>query len=150
MESAEILAGDLLDKQIQLRKLNSELEKQSEALKLQIELRNQLNQQVEETKAKLKEIAPLGKITKQLGDDELSVNIWQTMRVSEGNLADMPSEFITEEEIFNVVQRDGHFYQKHGNVALVKNLVQSGMDCPPGFDVKTNKAISIKFNGKAL
>lgn len=149
MES-ESIATQILQNQIQLRKIDAELERQSETLKLQIELRNQLNQQIEDAKAKLKEIAPLGKITKKLGEDELSVNVWTTTRVSEDDITQMPEEYITEEEIFNVVERDGHYYQKHGNTELVKNELKAGMDCPPGFKVKENKAISIKFNGKAL
>lgn len=153
MESQEMtnnLAEELLNTEIQLRRVNSELERQSEAFKIQLALRDRLNEQIEQAKAKLKEIAPLGKVTRKIGEDELSVNIWKTTRVSEGDIKDMPEEYITEEEIFNVVERNGHFYQKHGNTTLVKNHIQLGMDCPSGFSVKESKAISIKFNGKAL
>lgn len=148
--STDILAGELLDKQIQLRNLEIELERRSELFKKQVELRNQLNQQIDEIKTRLKETAPTGKVVKKVGDNEISVNIWTTLKVSEGNLADMPSEYITEDEIYNVVERDGHYYQKHGNTTLVKNHIESGMDCPSGFIAKRGRAISIKFNGKPL
>lgn len=144
------IATQILQNQIELRKVNAELERQSEVFKAQIALRDQLNQSIEEAKAKLKETAPLGKITKKLGEDELSVNIWTTTRVSEANIEEIPDHYITEEEIYNVVERDGHYYQKKGNTELVKNELKLGMDCPPGFMVKENRSISIKFNGKAL
>lgn len=149
-QTAEQLTELILQNEIEIQKKNQELARRSEMFKQLIEARDALNEQVESAKKKLKALVPEGKFVKQIGDNKLSVNIWKTLRITEGNVNEMAPEYTKEEEIFNVVKRGGRYYQKHGNTTLVKNLVQSGMECPKGFVRKDGQSISIKFNGEAL
>lgn len=140
----------ILKSEVEIQAKNQELAKRSKLLQEIIDARDTLNKQVEDAKKKLKTLIPEGKIEKELNGNTLSVSVWKTLRVTETNLEEIPEEYITEEEVFNIVEREGKYYQRTGNTKLVKNLIQAGMDCPEGFATKETKAISIKFNGNPL
>lgn len=152
MTRVEKIADELLEKEVALQKIENTLQKRSEAFKALIEERAILNNSIQELKDKLKEVAaPEGeKVVRELGNDTLSVNVWNTLSIKSVNLEEMDEQYVTEKEILNIVERDGRYYQRTGNTTLVKNLVENGLKCPAGFEEKRGRAISIKYNGKAL
>lgn len=127
-----------------------EIQKIDQALAQQLAIRKQLNDQIQEAKNKIKEIMPEGKISKQIGDNELTITTWSTTSVTEDDVSKIAPEYLTEKEIYNVIERDGHYYQKSGNTTLIKNMVKAGLPCPDGFKLKQGHSISIKFNGEAI
>ena len=137
------LALTIINNQIEIQKID-------QALAQQLAIRKQLNDQIQDAKNKIKELMPEGKIIKQLGDDELTITTWQTTSVTEDDVSKIDPEYLAEKELQNVVERNGHYYQKVGNTTLVKNMVKAGMPCPDGFKVKQTGAISIKFNGDVI
>ena len=137
---------------LEIINLESQLQRQTEEVKAQIAFYNQTKNQIADLKNRLK-YSTQGRIKKtiSLGDDTLDLSIYDTARVSVTNPSEVPDEYMTREEVENVFQdTDGKFYQKIPNTKLVSNLYKTGKHLPNGFEVKTSRSISIKFNGETL
>lgn len=137
---------------LEIINLESQLQKQSDEVKAQIAFYNQTKNQILDLKERLKQ-STTGKIKKTitLGNDTLDLSIYDSARVSVKDPSSIPEQYITTTEVTNVFQgKDGKFYQKVPNTKLASNLYKTGKTLPEGFEIKTSRSISIKFNGETL
>lgn len=135
-----------------LIKLEQELQDQEKALKTQLEIRESLNNQIAEIKQKLKDLTT-GKVSKtiRLGEDKLSLSIYDTIRVKVEDPSKIPDDYTTTIQLDNAFQApNGKIYQRVPNTKLAQNMVKSGKTLPEGFSKNTSRVIRIKFNGKDI
>lgn len=134
-----------------LIKLEQELQSQEEALKVQLEIRDKLNSQISELKQRLKDITT-GKVSKtlNLGGDELSLSIYDTVKVSPSNVSEIEDEYLLKEELPDAFIENGRVYQKVPNTKLVQNMLKVGKSLPQGFNKSTTRTIRLKLNGKSI
>lgn len=137
---------------LQIINLETQLQQQSEVVREQIDFYNKTKAEIEFLKQKLKDETQ-GKIKEniQVGDNSLDISIYDTNKVTVKDENLVPDEYTTTVQIDNVFQApNGKYYQKVPQTKLVSNLVKTGKDLPPGFELKKSRSISIKFNGKIL
>ena len=137
---------------LEIIKLEQQLQQVPEQVKAQIEFYNKTKQAIADLKQKLKETTE-GRISESvsLGDDTLDLKIYDSTRVYVQDANAVPKEFTTPIEQEGVyLAPDGNFYKDEPNVKQVSNLYKAGADLPNGFEAKTTRSISIKYNGQVL
>lgn len=144
------LTDFILEGQIELRKKNDELARRSEIFRGLIEVRDQLNSEIEKAKKQLKEMLPDGKIEKTIGNDTLTVTTSTAKSVVVNNLSLVPEEYLDEEEQQDIFERDGKFYKVVCNTGKIQEEIKVGKSCPEGCEIKKTRRISMKFNGKVI
>lgn len=133
-------------------KLESQLQQVSEQVKAQIAFYNKTKADIETLKQELKENTT-GRIKESLtlGDNKLDISISDVNRIVVSEPEKVPDEFTTTVQVDNVFQApNGKYYQKVPNPKLADSFVKAGADVPPGFEAKSSRRISIKFNGETL
>ena len=147
MESKHI-AEMIIKKELELK----EVEKQLSAVQVLLDEHRQLQEYINGLKRQLKDAAkPEGeKITQTFGEHTLSVNVYNTHRVTIDDIDKIPEDYLVETEVSGIIERDGKYYQKQGNIDLVKNNLKLSIDPPEGFLIKNIRNISIKFDGKTI
>lgn len=134
-----------------LIKLEQELQAQDEQLKAQLEIRESLNNQILKLKEYLKQTTS-GKVSKkiELGNDTLSLSIYNTHRVQVSDPSQIEDEYTLKEELPEAFVENGKIYRRTPNTKLVANLIKCGKPLPQGFEDKISRSISIKFNGEII
>lgn len=134
-----------------LCEVQNELVKLDDTLKQQLELREQLNMQIENLKDKLKRNTH-GKVKKvvQLGESTLDLSIYDTHKIVVENENEVLDEYKKKVEIPDAFVENGKIYRREINTKLVNNLVKAGKSIPEGFIDKGTRNIRLKFNGKAI
>ena len=137
---------------LEIIKLESQLQQVSDQVKAQIDFYNQTKADIEALKQRLKnETTGKVKETIILGGNKLDLSIYDTNRVLVKDPTLIPEEYTTTVPVDNVFQdEDGKFYQRIPNSKLAGNMYKAGGTLPDGFEIKTSRSISIKFNGEAL
>lgn len=137
---------------LSILKLESQLQQVLEQVKAQIDFYNKTKSDIETLKQRLKDETS-GKIkeTISLGDNTLDISITNRNTVVVSDESQVPDEYTTTIQVENVFQApNGKFYQKIPNTKLVSNLIKAGAELPAGFNTKTSRSISLKFNGERL
>lgn len=137
---------------LEIIKLESQLQQISDQVKAQIDFYNQTKADIEALKQRLKN-ETTGKIkeTVILGENKLDLSIYDTNRVLVKDPTLISEEYTTTVQVDNVFQgKNGKFYQRVPNSKLAGNIYKAGGTLPDGFEIKTSRSISIKFNGETL
>ena len=140
------------EKALEIYNLQNELERVHEQIKNQLEDFQIKQQELENLKEQLRKETS-GKIKKiiKLGDNTLDISVYDTNRITVKDASLVPDEYTTTVQVDNTFQAEnGKYYQKVPNPKLAGNMFKAGKKLPPGFEVKTSRNVSIKYNGKSI